>query len=302
MLKVCLLAPGGMMPLPDRYLTSLIINCRGSMILIDCGEGTQIQLKKLKWGIKAIDIICITHFHADHVAGLPGLLSTIGNADRKEPLTIIGPKGLKDVVKGLTVITPILSYELKLIEIDEEIKNLKFKDYIVNAISVEHSIDCLAYSIEVRRGRKFDKAKAEKNNIPKVYWNRLQKGEKAYEGNKIFTPDMVLGEERKGIKLCYSTDLRPSEKLINFLKEADLFIGEGMYGDDSYLEKAKENKHMLFSECASLAKDAKVKELWLTHFSPLLQNPEDFLEETKKIFENTKLGEELMVKELIFEK
>lgn len=101
MLKVCLLAPGGMMPLPDRYLTSLIINCRGSMILIDCGEGTQIQLKKLKWGIKAIDIICITHFHADHVAGLPGLLSTIGNADRKEPLTIIGPKGLKDVVKVL---------------------------------------------------------------------------------------------------------------------------------------------------------------------------------------------------------
>ncbi|QGU95677.1 ribonuclease Z [Clostridium bovifaecis] len=302
MLKVCLLAPGGMMPLPNRYLTSLIINCKGSMILIDCGEGTQIQLKKLKWGLKAIDIICITHFHADHIAGLPGLLSTIGNSNRTDPLTIIGPKGLKEIVKGLTVITPILPYELSLIEMGEDgLKNFKFKDYLINAIPVEHSIECAAYGIEVMRGRKFNKLKAEDNNIPKVFWNKLQKGEIIKEGSMTFTPDMVLDEERKGIKLCYCTDSRPTLELLNFLKDSDLFIGEGMYGDDTYLDKAKENKHMLFSECAYLAKEAKVKELWITHFSPLLQNPEEFLEQTKEIFRNTKLGEELMVKELIFE-
>jgi ribonuclease Z len=113
---------------------------------------------------------------------------------------------------------------------------------------------------------------------------------------------MVLGEARKGIKISYCTDSRPISGLIEFIRESDLFIGEGMYGDDSYLEKAKLNGHMLFSECASLAKEGSVKELWLTHFSPLLYNPEEFLHNATNIFENTKLGQELLSKELIFER
>lgn len=303
MVKVSLLGNGGMMPLPNRYLSSLIVNCRGSMLLIDCGEGTQVQLKKLKWGLKAIDVICITHFHADHVAGLPGLLSTIGNSNRTEPLTIIGPRGLEKVVEGLTVITPELPYELNLIELKEEgLMDFKYKDYLLNAITVEHSIDCMAYSIDIIRNRKFDKSKAEENNIPKIFWNRLQKGERVIEKDIIYTPDMVLGEERKGMKISFCTDSRPTSKLINFVRDSDLFICEGMYGDDSYLKKAQENKHMVFSECAYLAKEGNVKELWLTHFSPLLQNPEEFLDLTRIVFENTKIGEELMVRELVFEK
>ena len=303
MLKVCLLATGGMMPLPDRYLTSLVTNYSGSIILIDCGEGTQILLKKLKWGFKGIDVICITHYHADHVAGLPGLLSTIGNSGRTEPITIIGPEGLREVVNGLTVIVPSLPFELNLIEINQgDIKEYKYKDYVISYIPVEHGIPCMAYSIEAKRSKKFNREKAEALGVPKILWNKLQKEEVVQYDNKIFTPEMVLGEARKGIKISYCTDSRPISGLIEFIRESDLFIGEGMYGDDSYLEKAKLNGHMLFSECASLAKEGSVKELWLTHFSPLLYNPEEFLHNATNIFENTKLGQELLSKELIFER
>lgn len=302
MLKVCLLAPGGMMPLPNRYLTSAVMICNGSMILLDCGEGTQILLKKLKWGFKAIDVICITHYHADHIAGLPGLLSTIGNSNRTEPITIIGPKGLRKIINGLTVIIPELPYELNLIEIEEDgIRDFKHKEYSISAVIGEHSIPCMAYSIEINRKRKFDRLRAEANNIPRRLWSSLQRGESSNFEGEIFTPDMVLGEERKGLKISYCTDSRPVTRLVKFIKGSDLFIGEGMYGEDSYLEKAEKNGHMLFSECAKLAREGEVKELWLTHFSPLLQNPEEFLYYATDIFENTKLGEELMIKELAFQ-
>ncbi|MCY6370775.1 ribonuclease Z [Clostridium ganghwense] len=303
MIRVCLLASGGMMPMPNRYLSSMLVSCKGSLLLVDCGEGTQILLKKLKWGIKAIDVICITHYHADHTAGLPGLLSTIGNSGRTEPITIIGPKGLKEIIKGLTVITPELPFKLNLIEVsDEGLKDYKDKEYYIGAVPVEHSLECMAYSIEVKRNRKFDKNKAESKNIPREFWRILQKGETVQCEDKMFTPEMILGKERKGIKVSYCTDTRPVDKLIDFIRQSDLFIGEGMYGDDDYLEKAKENYHMLFSECAYLAKEADVKELWLTHFSPSIKDPEEFLYKAEEIFPNSKIGEELMIKELNFEK
>lgn len=302
MLNICLLAEGGMMPLPNRYLTSMVASCNGSMILVDCGEGTQILLKKLKWGLKAIDVICFTHYHADHIAGLPGLLSTIGNSDRKQPLTLIGPKGLKEIIKGLTVITPELPYDINFVELSEDgMKDYSHKDYVINALPVDHSIDCMAYSIQVRRKRKFDKEKAKAEKVPVRYWSRLQKEETIKDGNLIFTQDMVLSEERKGLKVCYSTDTRPVSELVDFIKAADLFICEGMYGDDSYLQRALDTKHMLFSEAARLSKDGGVKELWLTHFSPSLYNPEDFLDVAKSKFENSVIGKELMIKELRFE-
>jgi ribonuclease Z len=302
MLNICLLAEGGMMPLPNRFLTSMVASCNGSIILVDCGEGTQILLKKLKWGLKAIDIICFTHYHADHIAGLPGLLSTIGNSDRTEPLTLIGPKGLKEIVEGLTVITPQLPYDINLIELsDEGLKEYKHKNYVINSLPVDHSIDCMAYSIEIVRGRKFDRNRAEEQSIPMKYWNRLQKGQVVEGENCVFTPDMVLSEERKGLKVCYCTDSRPVMQLVEFIEGADLFICEGMYGDDSYIERAEEAKHMLFSEAAALAKAGNVKELWLTHFSPSLQNPEEFISSAADVFENSVLGEELLMKEFTFE-
>ncbi|MBV7276518.1 ribonuclease Z [Clostridium sp. PL3] len=302
MLDVCLLGCGGSMPVPNRCLTAMIASYKGRKILIDCGEGTQVSLKMLGWGMKTIDAILFTHFHADHIAGLPGLLLTIANSGREESLTIIGPKGLWHIVSGLRVIAPVLPYKIDILEFQGYGKTAKnIAGFNIGIISVQHTIPCFAYSIEVPRSRKFDKNKAEKNNVPMVIWNKLQKGEEIQYDGIWFTPDMVLGEERKGLKLSYCTDSRPIGGLKEFIKGSELFICEGMYGDDSYLEKAIENSHMLFSEAASLAKDGEVKELWLTHYSPSLGTPEDYLENATSIFPNTILGKDRLTKTLVFE-
>ncbi|WP_201024148.1 MBL fold metallo-hydrolase [Tepidibacillus decaturensis] len=163
MLDICLLGNGGTMPIPNRWLTSMIASYLGKLILIDCGEGTQIPLKRLGWGLKAIEAICFTHYHADHVVGLPGLLLTIGNSGRTEPLTLIGPTGLNEVIRGLIVIAPNLPYELHLIELPlDKIQTVKINHLIIHALPVEHTIPCLAYTLEVKRGRKFNPEKAKK--------------------------------------------------------------------------------------------------------------------------------------------
>ena len=112
MLDVCLLGTGGMMPLPGRRLTALMTRYNGSSLLIDCGEGTQVAIKEKGWTFKPIDAICFTHYHADHISGLPGLLLTMGNTDRREPLTMIGPKGLERVVTALRTIAPELPFQV----------------------------------------------------------------------------------------------------------------------------------------------------------------------------------------------
>lgn len=119
MLDVCLLGTGGMMPLPYRWLTSLMVRYNGHSILIDCGEGTQIALKEKGWSPNPIDMICFTHYHADHISGLPGMLLTMGNADRKELLTLVGPRGLTKVVNSLRMIAPELPFEIRFKELAE---------------------------------------------------------------------------------------------------------------------------------------------------------------------------------------
>ncbi len=301
MLEICLLGTGGMMPLPNRWLTSMLLRYNGKMLLVDCGEGTQIPLKMCGWGFKAIDAILFTHYHADHVAGLPGLLLTLGNSGREEPLTLIGPPGLRTVVEGLLVISPILPYDIKLLELPQEqssefeIDNIKVKN-----IPVEHWMTCFAYSFEIDRPGKFDVKKAGELGVPVEYWKRLQKGETIDIGNMVIKPEMVLGKTRRGLKVSYCTDTRPVEGLADFIKDSDLFICEGMYGHDEDLQKAIEKKHMLFSEAATLAKLGEVDELWLTHYSPALENPLDYITSVKSIYENTIAGSDLMTKCLKF--
>lgn len=303
MLKVCLLGCGGTLPLPNRYLTALQISYNGRMILIDCGEGTQVSMKIAGLGFKYIEAVCITHYHADHIVGLPGILLTIGNSGRTEPLTIIGPEGLYEVIKGLGVLFPHLPYDLKLIEVDSKSSlQCNICGFLIKTLAVDHGLPCLAYSVEILRNRKFDKAKAEKNKVPVVLWNKLQNGQQIEFQGKLFTSDLVLGEERKGIKICYCTDTRPMDAIAEFAEASELFICEGMYGDEESLPKALENKHMLFSESAHLAAKANVKELWLTHYSPSLNNPEDYLNKTVNIFRNTSLGYDRMSTEIIYSK
>ena len=301
MLDVCLLGTGGMMPLPYRWLTALMTRYNGSSLLIDCGEGTQIAIKEKGWSFKPIDVICFTHFHGDHISGLPGLLLTMGNSDRTEPLILIGPKGLERVVNYLRVIAPELPFSIIFKEITEKEEVIQLNGYRLIAFKVNHNVTCYGYSIEIDRAGKFDPERAQKANIPLKYWKHLQKGETIEEAEGVFTPEMVLGPPRKGIKLTYVTDTRPTEAIVEHAKESDLFVCEGMYGEIDKSEKAKEYKHMTFYEAAQLAKEAEVKELWLTHYSPSLTRPEEFLEEVRKIFPYTKTGKDKMTKELVFE-
>lgn len=289
------------MPMYDRYLTSLLASYNGRLLLIDCGEGTQVSMKLLGWGFKYIDIICLTHYHADHIVGLPGLLLTIANSGRMEELTIIGPQGLRSVIDGLRVLFPVLPYSLKLVEISaDKIESYSMGDFTINTLPVDHGVSCAAYGLEVKRNRKFDRNKAEAENIPMKYWNRIQKGEEIIYNDRILTPDMVLGDERRGLKVCYCTDTRPVPQIVNFIDKADLFICEGMYAEEESLPKAIANRHMLFSEAAELALKGRVKELWLTHFSPALHNPENYLENASRIFKNTIIGTDRLKKEIFF--
>ena len=243
MLDVCLLGCGGMMPLPYRYLTSLMTRYNGSSLLIDCGEGTQIAIKEKGWSFKPIDVICFTHYHGDHISGLPGLLLTMGNADRTEPLTLIGPKGLERVVGCLRVIAPELPFPIIYREIEGAEQTFELNGMRIHAFRVNHNVLCYGYTIEIDRAGKFDAAKAKEQDIPLKYWSRLQGGETIDNEDGHFTPDMVLGPPRKGIKLTYTTDTRPTESIRRNAKGSDLFICEGMYGEKEKAAKAVEYTH-----------------------------------------------------------
>lgn len=289
------------MPLPYRWLTSLMVRYNGSSLLIDCGEGTQIAIKEKGWSFKPIDVICFTHYHGDHISGLPGMLLTMGNADRTEPLTLIGPKGLERVVGALRVIAPELPFKIIYKEIMGWEQVFEMNGYRLKAFRVNHNVPCYGYTIEVDRAGRFDVARAEAAGIPKRFWGILQKGETVVEDGRVFTPDMVLGPARKGLKIAYATDTRPTDSMKENARGADLFVCEGMYGEKEKLKKAKEYKHMTFYEAAEIAKAAGVKEMWLTHYSPSLSYPEEYMKDVRAIFGGALAAKDGQTTELVFE-
>lgn len=305
MIEAALAGTGGMMPLPNRFLSSMLARVNGSLILFDCGEGTQVTLKLLGWGFKEIDAVCFTHFHADHISGLPGLLLTIGNANREQPLTMYGPPGLAHIVKSLCCIAPDLPFPIDCVEWAARRENSigLADDLTLSAFPVDHGPPCFAYSLNLKRRGKFDPERAKAANVPLKIWSALQKQNDAdiVYNNERFTSDMVLGPARKGLKLVFCTDTRPVSSLAGFADGADLLVCEGLYGDEEKWEKAASHMHMTFREAAEIAREAGAGELWLTHFSPAMPNPQDYAEAARAVFPRAVVGRDRMHKTLKFE-
>lgn len=281
MMDVTLLGTGGVMPLPGRALTSAYIRSGPGAVLIDCGEGTQTALRAAGLRFKPIEAILITHFHADHISGLPGLLLTMGNEGRTDPVTIYGPKGLERVVNALLTIVCELPFPLRLEPLDPAgFTSFSCGQLTATALPLNHSVPCLGYCLTLDRPGKFDPRAARERGIPVALWGRLQKGE-TVDG---YTPSDVLGPPRKGLRLLYATDTRPVPALAELGKGADLLILEGMFGDPKKQQRAEESFHMTMAEAAAIAAQAGAKRLWLTHYSPATPHPEEFLEAVETLF------------------
>ena len=192
-------------------------------------------------------------------------------------------------------------FELECLEITENEQIFSFDGFHIKAFKVNHSVLCYGYSMVVERAGRFDKERAQAQNIPLKLWGRLQKGETVEQEGVTYTPDMVLGAPRKGLKVTYCTDTRPTESIVKNARESDLVILEGMYGEPDKLVKARENRHMTMYEAAQVAKEAGVPQLWLTHYSPSLIHPEEFLPQVRKIFADTVCAKDGRTVELKFE-
>ncbi len=288
MVDVCLPGTGGMLPLVRRYLTCCWVEVMGKAILIDCGEGTQMALSEAECHVSRMECLLITHFHADHISGLPGLMLTLGNQGKTTPLVIAGPAGIGRVVSSLLIIAQKLPFEILIKELDQKSsEKFEIAGLEINTLPLKHKVPCLGYSVTYHRKPVFNPQKAAALNIPVTYYKNLHAGETVEIDGNIYTPDMVLDGERKPIKVTYCTDTRPFDDMADFAAGSNLFICEGMYCDDEMREKMNEKHHMLFSDAANIAKKANVPELWLTHYSPALTHPAEYKDDVCKIFANT---------------
>ncbi len=295
MIDLCTLGTGGTMPLPDRALSALYVRVNGRALLIDCGEGTQVAVQRLGWGMQSIDGILLTHYHADHVSGLPGMLLALTKALRTEPLHIYGPAGLSFVVNGLRVIAPQLSFPVVLHELKgDEAESFQLIGLTVTPFPVDHGMPCLAYRMHLPRPAAFDPEKARQLGVPLPYWKRLQKGETIIEDGVTWVPEQVMGPKRRGLTVLFATDTRPLPLIAEMGFRCDLMILEGMYGPEEKFPLAVKNHHMLFREAAALARDAEAERLLLTHFSTSMEDPAEFLANAADIFPGAVLAEDGM--------
>jgi ribonuclease Z len=274
-----------MMPLPGRWLSSVLVRYGGHLVLFDCGEGTQISLRQLGWGIKDIDLILISHVHGDHVTGLPGLLLTQANSDRTLPVRIVGPLGLGAVLRGLLVVARRLPFEVQCSELQSG-DGFELDGMQITCVAGEHHVDCLAYRLDVARGRRFLPERARELGVPISEWRQLQRGSSV--GG--IEPDAVLGPERPGLSVGLVTDTRPTLDISRLVAGVDLLVCEATYGNDEDQARAVERKHMTFREAASLALAAAAKQLVLTHFSPSVVDPLAFADNARAVFPETVVG------------
>ena len=295
MIDICLLGTCGMMPMPGRWLSCALVRCGASLTLFDCGEGTQVPWKSLGWGFRQLGAICLTHVHADHVAGLPGVLFMVAHAERTEPLDIYGPPGTAYVVEGLRRIAADLPFPVHIHELKSGEQFELPGGLHGSCAAASHGVPCLAYRVELERKPLFQPQQAQALGLPVQLWSRLQRGETVQHNGQTITPTQVLGPPRRGISLALITDTRPTTTLSQFARDVDLLICESMYDDPEDLPLARAHAHMLAEEAAALAQAAGAHALILTHFSPKITDVSIAERTARRIFPNTRSGRDGMV-------
>lgn len=293
MADVCLLGTGGMLPLKDRFLTSLYAEFNGKAVLIDCGEGTQVAAAMHGLKLSRIELILFTHCHADHVMGLTGLLLSVGNCSRTEPLDIAAPKSCIAVLEKLVSICGGLPYEVRLHSIPEDRPYGFIADTIdpmltIKTLPLSHRVSCIGYSLILEKKPVFLPEKAKELDIPVEMWKRLHSGETVtLSDGRTISPESVTGAKRQPLKITYTTDTLPINEIVGFSESSDLFVCEGMYGLPDKKESMNEKHHMLMQDACNIAKRAGVKRLWLTHYSPAEKEPSVYSDELRQIFPDT---------------
>lgn len=300
-LEAFILGTGGMMPLPNRYLTSVLLRREGELFLFDGGEGTQVSLRRLNLRWKKISAIFISHTHADHVTGLPGILMLSSQVDRDDPLTIIGPPKIAEYIESSRrVLDMYINYDIVVKEITEPGIVYEGDSFHIRAFPLRHTKPCMGYVFqEDERPGAFHPEKAASLKVPRgPLWSKLQNGEPVLssEGVLIY-PEQVLGEKRKGRKFSYVTDTLAFPDIAPEVANSDLFVCEGMFERD-LLESAKEKKHMTAEQAAQIAAQAGgIKKLALIHYSPRYteHNLKQLLKEAQAIFPDTVLSRDRAV-------
>ncbi len=296
-LEVFVLGTGGMMPLPGRFLTSVLVRREGDLFLFDCGEGTQVSLRKMNLRWKKISVILISHTHADHVTGLPGILMLSSQVDRDEPLYIVGPPKIRDYVQAnRRILEMYINYRIEVIEQAEAAEVFRGEGYRVRTMPLDHSKPCMAYVLEEdMRPGVFHPERAEALGVPRgPLWSKLQSGEPVGTGSgRLVQPDEVLGRPRRGRKFAFVTDTVPVPGLAEFVEGADLLVCEGMFTEE-LMESAEDKKHMTAGQAARIAAEAGVERLGLIHYSPRYTRRDlrYLLDEAREVFPESFLTQE----------
>lgn len=296
--EVFSLGTSGMMPLPGRFLTSALVRREGELFLFDCGEGTQVSLKMLNMRWKQISSIFISHMHADHVTGLPGLLMLSSQVDRTQPLTIYGPARLADYIESSRKILDMyINYEIRCIPVEPGVI-AECDEYHINCFPLKHTKQCFGYSIvEKERPGAFSVERALELRVPKgPLWGKLQRGEDVMNSEGVVIhPSDVLGEKRSGRKFSFVTDTMYFPEIADYVYGSDILFCEAMFSDDLEAD-AREKKHMTARQAAMCARDGEVGMLCLQHYSPRYSDRELKIlgEEAKAIFPSTVLTRDRM--------
>ncbi len=286
------------MPLPGRALTSVLVRREGELFLFDCGEGTQVSLRRLNLRWKKITAIFVSHTHADHVTGLPGILMLSSQVDRDEPLYIYGPPRIREFVEAVRrTLDMYINYEIVVREVEGGSEAFAGDGYRISTHALAHTRPCLAWCLEEDpRPGVFHPEKAEELGVPRgPMWSTLQDGSPvSLADGRTVHPREVLGEQRRGRKLCFATDTVPAPGLAEFARGSDLFVCEGMF-EEELAETAAEKRHLTAAQAARIAREAGVRRLGLIHYSPRYADRElkRLLAEARGIFPETFLCRDL---------